>query len=642
MDGGIGDDSLDGGDNADVLTGDEGNDLLSGGNSADTLFGGNGNDSLLGGDGDDSISGGSGDDTLQGGAGADRLDGNQGLDIADYSNSDGAVTIRLEIGQGVATGGHATGDTLSGVDGIIGSGFADSLVGFDGQGTSAPDIFTNIISGGAGNDTIDGRAGDDSLFGGDDDDSIIGQAGNDFISGDAGNDALDGGADNDTLAGGAGRDSLVGGTGNDSLDGGGDNDTLFGDAGTDVLNGGSGEDQLFGGTGNDVLAGGDDNDTLSGGENDDVLQGQTGDDSLSGDAGNDVLDGGSGNDTLLGGEGADNLAGGENDDQLFGGNGNDTLTGGQGADALYGGTGRDEISGGTGNDTFFFALGDVDSITGTETVFGGGGAGAGPDDTDRIDVTAFGIEYGWSSVVIVRDSTNPNSSAYEDGFVYLFSGPGPYDPINNPGDIIGTIRFENIESFAICFTPGTMILTDRGEVAVEALCAGDMVMTRDNGLQPLRWVGHRRLTQLDLVADPDLQPVRIAKDALRGEGPARSMMVSPQHRVLITGARAELLFGTDEVLVPAKHLVGQADATRVLPEDGVTYIHLLFDRHEIVQSDGIWTESFQPAERSLNALEAEVRDEILKLFPELAVDGDGFLGARLSLKAHEARVLLAS
>jgi hypothetical protein len=74
----------------------------------------------------------------------------------------------------------------------------------------------------------------------------------------------------------------------------------------------------------------------------------------------------------------------------------------------------------------------------------------------------------------------------------------------------------------------------------------------------------------------------------------------------------------------------------------VTYIHLLFDRHEIVQSDGIWTESFQPAERSLNALEAEVRDEILKLFPELAVDGDGFLGARLSLKAHEARVLLAS
>jgi hypothetical protein len=149
------------------------------------------------------------------------------------------------------------------------------------------------------------------------------------------------------------------------------------------------------------------------------------------------------------------------------------------------------------------------------------------------------------------------------------------------------------------------------------------------------------LSRLHLVADPDLQPVRIAEGALRGEGPAQSMMVSPQHRVLVTGARAELLFGTSEVLVPAKHLVGQAEATRVLPEEGVTYIHILFDRHEIVQSDGIWTESFQPAERSLNAMEAAVRDEILKIFPELATNTEAFGAARLSLKAHEARVLLA-
>jgi hypothetical protein len=94
--------------------------------------------------------------------------------------------------------------------------------------------------------------------------------------------------------------------------------------------------------------------------------------------------------------------------------------------------------------------------------------------------------------------------------------------------------------------------------------------------------------------------------------------------------------------VPAKHLIGHAEVTRALPEDGVTYIHILFDRHEIVQSDGIWTESFQPAERMLNAMEAEVRDEILKIFPELATDTSAYDSARLSLKAHEARVLLAS
>ncbi len=120
------------------------------------------------------------------------------------------------------------------------------------------------------------------------------------------------------------------------------------------------------------------------------------------------------------------------------------------------------------------------------------------------------------------------------------------------------------------------------------------------------------------------------------------MLVSPQHRILIEGARAEILFGEAEVLVPAKHLIGHIEATRALPSEGVTYVHLLFDRHEVVLSDGIWTESFQPAERSLNAMEDAVRDEILALFPELQVDSDGFQSARMSLKAHEVKVLLSN
>ncbi|RYE40105.1 MAG: hypothetical protein EOP21_09900 [Hyphomicrobiales bacterium] len=79
--------------------------------------------------------------------------------------------------------------------------------------------------------------------------------------------------------------------------------------------------------------------------------------------------------------------------------------------------------------------------------------------------------------------------------------------------------------------------------------------------------------------------------------------------------------------------------TRALPSDGVTYVHILFDRHEIVQSDGIWTESFQPAERTLNAMDQDARAELLALFPELASDSSGFLAARRSLKAYEAKVL---
>jgi hypothetical protein len=228
-----------------------------------------------------------------------------------------------------------------------------------------------------------------------------------------------------------------------------------------------------------------------------------------------------------------------------------------------------------------------------------------------------------------------------------------YDPLNlengtiifyGPDGItvVGTLTFTDIESLVIvCFTAGTRITTARGPVAVEDLRPGEMVVTRDNGVQPLRWVGQCRLSYQDLQANPQLQPVRIASGALGAAGPDRSMMISPQHRLLIEGARAEMYFGETEVLVPAKHLIGMAEVTRALPEDGVTYVHILFDRHEIVQSEGIWTESFQPAERTLSALDQAARDEVLELFPELTENADAFPSARLSLKAHEAKVLIS-
>ena len=91
----------------------------------------------------------------------------------------------------------------------------------------------------------------------------------------------------------------------------------------------------------------------------------------------------------------------------------------------------------------------------------------------------------------------------------------------------------------------------------------------------------------------------------------------------------------------SRKMIGMAEVTRALPDDGVTYVHILFDRHEIVQSEGIWTESFQPAERTLSALDQAARDEVLELFPELTENADAFPSARLSLKAHEAKVLIS-
>src|SRR5690606_8831731 len=100
----------------------------------------------------------------------------------------------------------------------------------------------------------------------------------------------------------------------------------------------------------------------------------------------------------------------------------------------------------------------------------------------------------------------------------------------------------------------TRIACDVGEVAVENLRPGDLVMTRDHGAQVLRWVGRKELSRDDLAMDARLQPVLITAGALGAGLPAQDMRVSRQHRMLVTGPRAELLFGSDEVLVRAEHL----------------------------------------------------------------------------------------
>lgn len=436
--------------------------------------------------------------------------------------------------------------------------------------------------------------------------------------------------DDDSLTGGAGNDSIVGGSGNDSLYGLDDNDTLYGGAGTDQLYGGTGIDSIFGGLGNDAAFGGNDGDFLFGESGDDTLSGDAGNDLANGGLDNDLIYGGGDQDTLYGDAENDTLFGDAGNDRLFGGVGNDLLYGGTGSDTLYGGAGADTVFGGDDRDNIFVGFNTAyNSVLAANDVANGeivdGGSGGDDNDTLTVDITGFG----WSRIELTYDPLN-----IENGTITFYAADGT--------TVIGTLAFTEIENVVIvCFTPGTQILTSRGPVAVETLRAGDLVVTRDNGLQPLRWVGSRTLSYADLLARPELQPIRIGAGAIAGAGPDRTMLVSPQHRVLIEGARAEMYFGESEVLVPAKHLLEMAEVTRALPSEGVTYVHILFDRHEIVQSDGLWTESFQPAERTLNALDAQARTEVLELFPELAIDTTGFTSARLSLRAHEAKVLVS-
>ena len=184
----------------------------------------------------------------------------------------------------------------------------------------------------------------------------------------------------------------------------------------------------------------------------------------------------------------------------------------------------------------------------------------------------------------------------------------------------------------ICFTPGTMILTDTGERPVETLRAGDRVITRDNGGQHIRWIGRRCVDGQGALA-----PVSIAPPGAQG-GQA-PLLVSPDHRVLYTGYMAELLFGEVEVLVAAKDLLDGKDVQRQTC-DRVTYLHLMCDHHEVIYANGIGTESFLASDTVLSDLEETTRNDLFSALPGLRSAGTAHLKpARPCLATHEARLL---
>lgn len=183
-----------------------------------------------------------------------------------------------------------------------------------------------------------------------------------------------------------------------------------------------------------------------------------------------------------------------------------------------------------------------------------------------------------------------------------------------------------------CFTPGALILTPNGQRAIETLRVGDMVITRDNGPQPIRWIGSRSVLGVGRLA-----PIKLETGAI--DGLTQPLLVSPLHRFLLSGHWADLYFGTPEVLVAAKHLVNDFNIQRT--NSGlITYLHMMFDQHEVVYANGIATESFHAGDISIGSITDKSRQELLEVFPELRTHS-GHHGdtARKCLKGFETRLL---
>lgn len=355
------------------------------------------------------------------------------------------------------------------------------------------------------------------------------------------------------------------------------------------------------------------------------MTGAEGDDILLGDAGNDGMSGGTGQDRLYGGDDNDTMSGDDGDDRLYGGSGADSMLGGQGEDSLEGGTGNDTLEGGTGVDRLYG--GDDDDLL---HVYYGGTADGGTGGHDYDTLSLGGLIPPGGYYEIQNQTNDPDGDSTSGDVVFR----------NSSGGEVGRIHFNEIEKIVICFTPGTLIATPKGEVPVESLREGDKVVTRDNGIQEIRWTGHRDMGWQDFAAHPHLRPVLIRQGSLGNGLPERDMMVSPNHRMLVANDRTALYFDEHEVLVSAKHLVG-GKGIQTVDAVSTTYIHFLFDRHEVVLSNGAWAESFQPGDYSLKGLGNSQRNEIYDLFPELKTEVgiEGYAAARKVLKKHEALLI---
>lgn len=644
--------------NNDSIFGYAGNDTIYGGAGNDTVYGQSGDDRLYGGSGDDQLHGDLGWDTLHSGLGNDTYYGGTGLDYVDF----GAETSGVEVDMGTGfIGGAAAGDVFGGgMDGIYGTNYDDTITGYDAW-SGGGDPYTNVFFGRAGDDWFDGRGGPDWMFGdsGDDTFAVTGSPGGDFIYGGEGgsdndeidlssqgaavtanytapeagtvvvgadtvtfegietlrltayNDTVTGGAGGETLIGGAGADSLSTGGGGDSVAAGSGDDIVYGGSGDDTLSGDLGADQIYGGDGNDTLSGSAGNDRLEGGGGGDLLIGGANTDTLMGDAGNDTLYGGSGDDLIDGGSGHDTLQGGAGPDTLYGRSGDDALWGGAGIDSLYGGIGNDSLYAASGDDGIYGGSGDdYVTLTGQNAYALFGGEDPGDTDFDTLDISALGAAGQVTSITYDTPDRESGTILFANGDTATFSG------------------FEKI----VCFARGTRLLTNHGYRRVENLDLGDLLVTRDSGLQPIRWLGRQRVeATTDSTAPVILRP--------GAWGATRAVKVSPQHRLLFTGWQAEVLFGEPEVLVPAKYAI---DGHKVVSRPGgsVVYYHVCLDQHDILCADGVAAESFLPGDIGASALSRLQLEDLFTVLPALRHDLDAMRPARPLLKAYEAEALL--
>ena len=269
--------------------------------------------------------------------------------------------------------------------------------------------------------------------------------------------------------------------------------------------------------------------------------------------------------------------------------------------------------------TFTLTLSEV----GPDVAFGGGGL-----TIDLVDAAGSGVT-NLGSVTVGHEETT----------TVTFTFTSPYDA----ADLVirGQFAFGTADNFLLlddisltgaslpCFVQGTKISTPTGPKVIDGLKAGDLVNTVDDGPQEIKWIGKRSVTLGGAATNSKLRPIVIRAGALGPGVPNVDMRVSRQHRLLVSSAIAERMFGMPQVLVPAVRLLDLPNVEIDMEVQKIDYLHLMFDRHQVIWADGAPTESFFFDIHGVQSLPRDMRQEIEMLFPELVSGEKTYQPARV-------------
>ncbi|WP_338549271.1 Hint domain-containing protein [Roseovarius phycicola] len=188
--------------------------------------------------------------------------------------------------------------------------------------------------------------------------------------------------------------------------------------------------------------------------------------------------------------------------------------------------------------------------------------------------------------VMIDDDTGFGSNAFDDVAIQSIT----INSVTTFGSQSGA-TYSDDQSFVPCFTAGVTIKSPNGDVPVEHLRKGDWVTTLDNHYQRIVWIGRRNLSSQYLQNQPNLLPICISAGSLADGVPCRDLVVSPQHCLLLGSKIIQRVTGKDEVLIPAKKLLGLSGVHKVQSRLGVQYFHFALKSHELVWANGALSET---------------------------------------------------